>query len=49
MELVYIAAVVDNLAGDNELVPVIDSGLYIVAGNGLTALAQKPGIRIGPR
>src|SRR4051812_1589643 len=42
-------AAVDDLAGDNELVHVIDGALHIVARNGLVALAQKSCVRIGLR
>jgi hypothetical protein len=48
MKLAYIAAIVHHLAGDNELVLVVNDGLYIVARNCLIALAQKPGVGIGP-
>ncbi len=48
MKLADIAAIVHNLAGDNELVLVVNGGLHIVARKGLITLAQKPGVRIGP-
>ena len=49
VELADIAAVVHHLAGDNKLVLVVDDGLHIVTRNTLTALDQKPGVRIGQR
>src|SRR5664279_2012505 len=46
MEMACIAAI-DDLAGDNELVLVVNDTLHIVACNGLVALAQKPCVRVG--
>jgi hypothetical protein len=46
MEMACIAAI-DDIAGDNELVLVVDDALDVVARNGLVALAQKPCVRIG--
>src|SRR5664280_2161452 len=46
MEMTCIAAI-DDLAGDNELVLVVNDALHIVACNGLVALAQKPCVRVG--
>jgi hypothetical protein len=47
MELVDVAAVVHHFARDNEFVLVVHDSLHIVARNTLTALDQKPGVRIG--
>ena len=47
MELVDVAAVVHHFARNNEFVLVVHDSLHIVARNTLTALDQKPGVRIG--
>ena len=46
MEMTCIAAI-DDIAGDNELVLVIDHALDVVACNGLVTLAQKPCVGVG--
>ena len=47
MELADVAAVVHHFARNNEFVLVVHDSLHIVARNTLTALDQKPGVRIG--
>ena len=42
-------AAIDDLAGDDQLVLVVNDALNVVARNGLVALAQKPCVRIGLR
>ena len=48
VEVTCIAAI-DDLAGDDQLVLVVNDALNVVARNGLVALAQKPCVRIGLR
>jgi len=48
VEVACIAAI-DDLAGDDQLVLVVNDALNVVARNGLVALAQKPRVRIGLR
>ena len=49
MKLAGVVAVIDHIAGDNQLVLVIDGDLDIVARHDLTVLGQQPGIRIASR
>ena len=48
VEVTCIAAI-DDLAGDDQLVLVVNDALNVVARNGLVALAQKPCVGIGRR
>jgi len=48
VEVACIAAI-DDLAGDDQLMLVVDDALNVVARKGLIALAQKPCVRIGLR
>jgi hypothetical protein len=46
VEVACIAAI-DDLAGDDQLVHVVNDALNVVARDGLVALAEKPRVRIG--